>query len=1138
MDPIIKTPSRKKRIASVLLVTLVLTLTLILIGLPTLFSSSFGKNRLLNYVNKQIPGTLEVQSFQFNWLGSQVIDGLTLKDEQQAVVGTLAKIETNLSLVDLLWHRKGLTDLHLADLHAEIKQDASGISNLQRALGETSPINPLLATLPFDIEVQNVFLDYSFKHQQSPITLKLSGYTKEKDAKEVQRGSFKVEALLSELCAAGCQKIEVNIEQFPTQLIDQLIALHSPEWNGLLQALLGNSCSMTINQHKKEQSSLNQKEQSSSLALHLQSPQAETTLMGELKADGFTLSQPAKLQLTIDPHLYQKFIPVTSSLNQPTPVTIDLLSLSLPFNHPLDTHFQAQVFSEAIQMKGFKDFSALNLLIHKDEKGTTVDLQTKTEHQQTPLSLKIQALIDANLANYQATLRLDPLLNPLTLDSTPTIGQIALQEVKVQLSGPCDYTQCDCIQQTQLQVNLTAVPLLKNEFFNQPTNVKLFLQLKPKLDSTFFKVIGSLLMDELIVGTAADRLATLKEVAIPFEIDLEKNLIELELAGKTFISKENHAGFLKGKIQLTDWLKSSMNPGLNQAANSDLNPGQQIIEWQTAKVNGQLALKKFPLTLVAALVDNPQVTTLLGSFVDLDIQTLKDDSLGAIDQLAISLQGEGWTGKADLSLGTHITLKTTTRPATLDYQLTPQRFALLRHLFVKNAKDQAIVLNESANLTLNIKSLKIPYHQELGWQREAFIADFFVDQLSIIDKNSDRYLKVEKIAGHLTTEDFQKKMLFKLDMQQKEGLSQVNHLHFAGNLQQPFKADGSWNTDKMSLKFEAKAAHLPATLFCDLLGLEETARLKLEALFGHYVAVDIDAHLQEMNGPLKAHIRSKNGSLFLDGKVTDGYLILNQPLVVEVTASQQLSEQVLQLIVPPLGGMTNADDRLRITIDPADFYTPLQHLTMENTQIQRMKIELSRAYFTLHGQMATILSALKDNPTTDSQGLISVWFTPIYLGLHQGVVHIARFDMLAMERYPLAAWGKVDFKRDQIDMSIGLSGKSLQHALGLGISMPDRKHMMIFPFNGPIGHASIDKKKLAAKLAAITAQVAGGPPGLVLGTLFGLATGGFNMNSIPEPTTDPLPWATEAEIEEEHKPNNPFRALKKGASSLLQTIIK
>lgn len=125
-------------------------------------------------------------------------------------------------------------------------------------------------------------------------------------------------------------------------------------------------------------------------------------------------------------------------------------------------------------------------------------------------------------------------------------------------------------------------------------------------------------------------------------------------------------------------------------------------------------------------------------------------------------------------------------------------------------------------------------------------------------------------------------------------------------------------------------------------------------------------------------------------------------------------------------------------------------------------------------------------------------------------------------------------------MVVGLSGRALQSAFR--VKVPDPDYMMQFPLRGSIGDAGIDKSRAATRIAALTAQAAGGPHGLVLGTVLGIASGVFSDPKPPAPTTDPLPWADSLGDESSEdsgvqQGTNPIKGLEKGLEKGLKKFL-
>ena len=162
----------------------------------------------------------------------------------------------------------------------------------------------------------------------------------------------------------------------------------------------------------------------------------------------------------------------------------------------------------------------------------------------------------------------------------------------------------------------------------------------------------------------------------------------------------------------------------------------------------------------------------------------------------------------------------------------------------------------------------------------------------------------------------------------------------------------------------------------------------------------------------------------------------------------------------------------------------------------------------------------------------------LYVSMKNGVISFKRMDMLIMDTYAIATWGNVDLAANKVNMIIGLTGQALQK--GFNIQGLGKDYVAQIPFKGPIDNASIDKKKAAAKIAALVASNRG-PEGLLIGTALHIASGGLKEEKAPPPTTNPLPWSTGEESSQptNSKPdsNHPLHQVEEKATSLLKNLI-
>ncbi len=603
-------------------------------------------------------------------------------------------------------------------------------------------------------------------------------------------------------------------------------------------------------------------------------------------------------------------------------------------------------------------------------------------------------------------------------------------------------------------------------------------------------------LDQLII-----RNSLVDDLSFLWEIDAAANRIALNLKSETAL----------GEIKVDDWMSK----------------GQMTFEKAHVQANFSFPalpvtqLEKFAMLANVSLHDlrnlaKPGLTKLLGSSVDLKLKAdwAGNDPLNRFVDIAI--QGGEFSGNASLALGETVSLKEGSPKPSLNITLTPERFKVLREMAFQDGKDNIALANSSV-LNLTVATLNVPFSE---WQQGTVTADLTLDKLQLLDRNSGERFELSAMKGRLKTD--------------KE--SQKFHVDLSA-------LDGSWSSRFKSkgnvIEADAQFRQFPASLVCRAFNVDRRARLKLEALLGPVIQADISAQFQDLNGPLKLSAEGKNGQIQLEGALSNGALLLAKPFQLNVAVTPELGEGILQDFVPLLSGLISAEERLRITIDPNGFSMPLNLSNRSAMQVGQMTLELGKMQFSNEGQLGKLLDALK----VRDEDVISVWFTPLYLSVANGVITLQRFDMLLMQQYPIAAWGTVDLPGNWIEMAIGLSGRTLKRTVGL--TLVDRDYMMQIPLRGKIGAAKLDKGKIAGTLATLVGKMQGTPQGAVLGTVISLATGGGSLldeKSPPPPTTQPLPWENsqdeQAYNEQESRSDNPVKMLQKGANSLLKNLLR
>lgn len=319
-----------------------------------------------------------------------------------------------------------------------------------------------------------------------------------------------------------------------------------------------------------------------------------------------------------------------------------------------------------------------------------------------------------------------------------------------------------------------------------------------------------------------------------------------------------------------------------------------------------------------------------------------------------------------------------------------------------------------------------------------------------------------------------------------------------------------------------------------------TGRKEVAPVFGPTLDLKIICDLNRFQGAVKADLSGERGSLTLRSSIKNGVLTLSEPLRLQTTPSRELGQEVLSQFAPVLSEMVAGEGRIALTIDSNGFSMPLADFQLAHMQIPSAVFEMGKLQFKNAGDLKKLVDSLR--PVHSE--LISVWATPLYIKVENGILHVYRMDMLLMDRYPIATWGVIDFPKDRVNMIVGITAQALAQALDLhGLN---ESVMLQVPVQGSINNAQIDNTKITTRLASLVAQHKGGPEGLVIGTVLDIANG--KQGKVPPPTTNPLPWEgmitndTSRPSRKEDKTNClekiPVDGIKNGAKKLIKDIFR
>lgn len=228
-------------IGMILLIILILImLTLFLI--PSVLSTSAGQAFLVSRINRQIPGKILIGKIDLGWFSGQHIEDFKLQTAEGETVLSFDSIHTSLPLIKAFIEKFSHAPFSVHNLQAEIVKDAADGTNLERALGIKSEHSHLIpASQPVILEKVN--LDLLLQNQGRETWLKGTGMTRERNLE----GRFTIDAHFGAI-----QKIHLDALNFPTLILDQLLAIQNPKYTGLAIDLLGDKIDLTIDQNQKE----------------------------------------------------------------------------------------------------------------------------------------------------------------------------------------------------------------------------------------------------------------------------------------------------------------------------------------------------------------------------------------------------------------------------------------------------------------------------------------------------------------------------------------------------------------------------------------------------------------------------------------------------------------------------------------------------------------------------------------------------------------------------------------------------------------------------------------------------------------------------------------------------------------------
>ena len=192
-------------------------------------------------------------------------------------------------------------------------------------------------------------------------------------------------------------KIELQLHNFPLAIIDELSLFENPRLKHLFQALFGEKITASFNVRPLV---------TKGIALSLESPLVNGSLIGTLEKDRVTVDDPSHLQFLLTPAFVNSLTPNRTHLLKEVPLKVKITQFSLPFallgkrENLLACSFylDAELGSTDLQLHpvGLVNIDHLHTHLDSPPEATYVDVRLlgHLEFYQQPLDLNYQRRLD------------------------------------------------------------------------------------------------------------------------------------------------------------------------------------------------------------------------------------------------------------------------------------------------------------------------------------------------------------------------------------------------------------------------------------------------------------------------------------------------------------------------------------------------------------------------------------------------------------------------------------------------------------------------------------------------------------------------------------------------------------------------
>lgn len=1153
-----------KRKLILFIFTIVGCICLLILLIPTILSTEWGKNRLSHALSPD----LKIGSLHISWMGPQEMTDISHPEI------TCVSIHTEASLWSLLV-RKDLGHLVIEQPRLTLlSSQAANVSSSQSSKKSSClSSNSSSWSIPLSGDLKIIKGEVAMEHgvhlsdvaitlhlpregvakSSSPITFQMTGTT----SQDQVLGTFNLQGCVHLANKEGV--LEGNLTHFPIKGVDQMVAFLHPEAAGLITEAIGPSFDAYI--HAKIIG------EGPALEVTATSDHFQANIQTVAHDGHLVLKNPAQITLHVVPALIQKWGGFTPAKD--TAVQISLNQLSIPLKNPLQTALQGTLSISPTQVSPAIAFSGFAMNFTSQDVSQFIKIESESQWQfNAPLtdlfgnsgtfraegSLSFAplsgdfalSLVSERLKTDKLSLAFSHPCSLVTLNHPSTLTYLPPQEKSPLIMTVKEASiPLEKIEEMTMQIEATTLAWKQFEAVELALDIKGWNQiaLVAKEKDFFVKTTGGYDAHQItfsrpliLSGLFSNHLFPQNALPVairpspfelqiqPFSLILNQDLLpQLKLQGLgtienlTFITPEEKKEISLEKVLCKIQIDASQQLARGELSSkgvslllslSDLIFGKHI-ETTAATLNLDLNLQNFSSALVESWVGSYYpIRASFGPQFDLKLRAISSP-----EQQNIHLAATSKYFSTELSLEAEEGMLTLKNPGKIDWTITREGFELLSCFFDPKKHFQ---LEKETHLNGTLSAVKLPIyvnpHPTCLTERFPKIQGSFADMRLQGSASIESLSLSEKITHHTA---YLKFLNFTFN---KSTAQEPLLLHLDGIA----TARGSKTPTEGKISLDAKLAHLFSptgafdrdamiadieaslsqvpTLILDLFNQES----KLSKLLGSTLTLNLSTQIQKMSGPLHLSFHAPNTRASLNGNLRNGVLYLAEPIYTQLNLTPSVSQFILGSANPLSISRIYSDTPLSLQIDSAGFALPLFPFNLTEMQIGKARIELGKIWCTNDGTLNFTLGLLKSDRLIDSNELL-LWFAPMDLTLSKGVLNIDRTEILVGETFDLALWGSIDLPQDYVDMVLGLTSDALRAAFGIR-NLP-AEYILQIPLRGPLNNIGVNRSSATAKIATLMIWQNQALQGALRGSGVGALLGGVISKVVPLPDFNKTPPA-------------------------------